>query len=284
MIFNSIMKRTSTRTFLDEPMSEQSLELIKDSIALVNGETGPNGNHIVFCLLDRTPRGKRTPAGTYGFIRNAQAYVSAAVPNNDGALEDFGYLLEKIIITLVPGGIGSCWLGGTFKRDDFTGSLKPDAGSIIPAVIPIGYPETERRGMEKAMRIVVKADNKKNWRDLFYLEDFSQTLDPDLHHEVMGRLCDSFEAVRLGPSASNKQPWRLVFDPSGRKIHFYLFEDHLYSGNKLGFSMQRIDAGIAMYHFGAVASENGFPGTWSSLDPGIGKIPQYLKYIKTYVY
>ncbi|MDX1359024.1 MAG: nitroreductase family protein, partial [Clostridia bacterium] len=120
------------------------------------------------------------------------------------------------------------------------------------------------------------------WTDLFHIGDFSKPMTSSDLNDGNSILLSSFESVRLGPSSSNKQPWRLIFDKDSAKVHFYLVEDAKYSIPKFGYSMQRLDAGIAMYHFSAVAAENGFEGKWVNEDPGIDVPSKEYKYIRTF--
>jgi len=282
MIFNFMQKRTSVRTFMEKSLSESDMVHINSILTEANQEKGPNGLNVKFSLLDIAPNDDGNIVGTYGFIRNAQAYIAGTTPNDKSALEDYGYLLEKIIIKLVEAGLGSCWLGGTFKRDDFSTPLALKKDMIIPAVLPIGYPVKNRRNAERAMRFIIKADKRLKWTDLFYNGNFETGLTSGSLTGVNSVLLSAFESVRLGPSASNKQPWRLVLDEENNQVHFYLDEDPKYSGNKLGFSMQRIDIGISMYHFQSVAEENGFAGTWNNQNPNLTVPNNNYKYIKTF--
>lgn len=72
--------------------------------------------------------------------------------------------------------------------------------------------------------------------------------------------------VRIAPSASNKQPWRIVMD--GNNFHFFLCRNKGY-GKALGFDIQRLDIGIAMCHFESVMNELGFLGKWNDKNPGL---------------
>ena len=73
------------------------------------------------------------------------------------------------------------------------------------------------------------------------------------------------EVVRWAPSASNKQPWRVV---RGRKRwHFYLARTKGYGKGLLTSlvklaDLQRVDMGIAMCHFELAAREAGIEGRW----------------------
>ena len=92
--------------------------------------------------------------------------------------------------------------------------------------------------------------------------------------------------VRLGPSASNKQPWRIL--RIGRSWHFYLQRTPNY---REGFlyrmftqaDLQRIDMGIAMCHFELTARELGLPGMWVNTNPGIDKLDDLTEYIVSWV-
>ena len=63
--------------------------------------------------------------------------------------------------------------------------------------------------------------------------------------------------VRLAPSASNKQPWRIL--KKENEYHIFLKETKGYA-NTLGFNIQKVDIGIAMCHFEMTAGEAGMDG------------------------
>ncbi|NMC08509.1 MAG: hypothetical protein GYA24_25090 [Candidatus Lokiarchaeota archaeon] len=69
--------------------------------------------------------------------------------------------------------------------------------------------------------------------------------------------------VRLGPSASNRQPWRVLKDKDGTTFHFYMDPAKGYQ------NMARFDIGIAACHFDLITKEAGIQGTWKVLNPGV---------------
>ena len=284
MLFDLIQKRTSIRTFQNKELTAADLKSVNELLADINSGTGLNRTSVNFQLTSTDPNGSGKVTGTYGFIKNPQAFIAGTIPNNNKSIEDYGYLLEKIIVGLVQYNIGSCWLGGSFKREDFKETLNVQDGYIIPAVIPIGYPMEKRRNYEKAMRYFVKADNKKDWVGLFFADNFKTGLWRENLSSSVKNLQYAFESVRLGPSASNKQPWRLLLNENEKKVHVYLNEDPGYSGNKTKFSMQRLDAGIALYHFDSVVGEYNFNGSWNHDNPGITLPSLDYKYILTYTW
>ena len=83
---------------------------------------------------------------------------------------------------------------------------------------------------------------------------------------------EALEAVRWAPSAVNLQPWRVIKD--GPRYHFY--EKHsLETEQTVGWDVQKIDMGIALYHFMAVSG-----GRCEISDPRLAADPD-VEYIAT---
>jgi hypothetical protein len=82
----------------------------------------------------------------------------------------------------------------------------------------------------------------------------------------------ALEMVRLAPSASNKQPWRVIKD--GESFHFFLQRTPGYRESLLKkalgiFDLQRVDMGIALCHFALTEAELGRQGQWREEPPAI---------------
>jgi hypothetical protein len=80
----------------------------------------------------------------------------------------------------------------------------------------------------------------------------------------------------LGPSASNKQPWRVIRDD--RAFHFFLCRNPGYEIT--GFDLQLNDMGIARCHFELSAHEAGLAGNWQVLENVMG--PAGWEYITSW--
>jgi hypothetical protein len=89
------------------------------------------------------------------------------------------------------------------------------------------------------------------------------------------------ECVRLAPSASNKQPWRIA--RSAAAFHFFLARDRAYSALMPIADLQRIDLGIAMCHFQFAAQKSGLDGEWQVLEPRIEGTPANFEYVVSFV-
>lgn len=201
--------------------------------------------------------------GTYGIIKNAPAFIVGAAGGAPFACADFGYALEGIVLVAAANGLGTCWLGGTFDRSGANEMLRLADDEVVPAVTPVGEP-ADRRGMvESAMRALVGAKKRRPWSELF----FDRTWNVPLSEAESGIWKPVLEAVRRGPSASNKQPWRIVRTGSEREaaFHLFLFEDKVYNTAIRGVRIQELDIGIAMRHFEAASRALDLPGRWSRL-------------------
>lgn len=267
-IIEIIKKRKSIRTFESRPLSNDDLNAILNYINQETNMVSPLGRKAKFELIQikNNISEKGIKLGTYGFIKNQQGYIVGIMENTKMGLVEFGYIFEKLILFVTSLGVGTCWIGGTFNRNSFAKEINLVDEEFIPCITPIGYAREKQRIFDKTLRYVTKADNKKSWSELFYKDNFETTLSQD----EVGDYAVPIEMVRLGPSASNKQPWRIVFSKEKNEFHFYLA--HTPNYNKLGFDMQLIDIGIAMCHFELACNELNFQGKWIFAEPNI-KLP-----------
>lgn len=253
-ITDVIKNRRSVRTYHDSKLPKEVKEKLQDYAEGIKGPFGV-GVHMKLIENEDMVKQKGGKIGTYGVIKGASCFVAGIISKEAGSLEELGYSMEKLLLYGEALGLGSCWLGGTFKRSQFAKTLELRDNQLIPAISPIGYPADKRTMLESIMRRVAGSDNRKLWSELFFEGHF----DKALTELEAGSYKTVLEMVRLAPSASNKQPWRLVKQTYG--YDFYLEHTKGYS-KALGFSIQRIDMGIAMCHFYMTAEELGIKGSW----------------------
>ena len=274
-ITEHIKNRVSVRTYIEQPLKTEIKEkLLKFSSDL----RGPFGGTLRFNLIesDLARKGSKAKLGTYGVIRGASTYVVAVVEKADGDLEDFGYLLEKVVLYATALGLGTCWLGGTFKKSEFGKAIEQKEHEILPCISPIGYPSSRRSLIDSTMRYVAGSKNRKSWEELFFLRNFSHPLsEPEADNYLT-----PLEMLRLAPSASNKQPWRIVKELN--KFHFYLQHTKGYA-KVMAYDLQRVDMGIAMCHFELIAKERGIEGRWQISDPGSISTTPDTEYVVSWV-
>ncbi len=87
--------------------------------------------------------------------------------DDNNALE-FGYAFEKIIFFSTDLGIQTCWLGGTFNKENFQEMSGLNENEFIPIISPLGYKKEKQRVFETAMRATIGADKRKPWSELVF--------------------------------------------------------------------------------------------------------------------
>jgi nitroreductase len=277
-----IRQRFSCRTYLDQPIDDQRQRRLAEFLA--TNQAGPLGTRARFALVAATQgdAGALRGLGTYGFIKGATGFIVGAAERSPKDLEDYGYLMEQIILFATDLGLGTCWLGGTFSKSRFARKIALRRGEIMPAVTAVGTiaegPQT-RDWIRKNARGTHRLPAKR----LFFEREFGQPL-PAAGADAYAA---PLEALRWAPSASNKQPWRIV--RVGNAFHFYLARTKGYGKGSLLFfllqlaDLQRVDLGIAMCHFELTARELGLAGRWVVQDPHIAKPDDTTEYIVSWI-
>jgi nitroreductase len=211
---------------------------------LLTNVRGPFETRVRFELIDLSgkERGEIKTLGTYGFIKGARMFIVGAVAKGNWAMEDYGYCMEKNILAATHLGLGTCWLGGTFNRSASALKINKRDDEVVPAITPVGYPRERKSMMDAAVRFFAKSNTRKAWEELFFLGDTKSFLP----RNIAGAYALPFECVRIGPSASNRQPWRIVRETDREVFHFYISRTPGYAEKLLGVSLQDIDMGIAM--------------------------------------
>lgn len=251
-ILDIIKNRHSVRTYNSEVLDKELKNKLEKYAAEIKGPFDSKLRLEIIDSLDFA-EGAGIKFGTYGIIKGAKTFIAAATHKEEHNMEQLGYCLEKLMLYAASLGLGTCWMGGTFKRSQFAELVKLKEDEIIPAITPIGHPSDKRAFVDSMMRRVAGSDKRKPWSELF----FNGSFDMPLKKEDAGSYADVLEMVRLAPSASNKQPWRIL--KQGNEYHIFLNETKGYA-NALGFNMQKIDIGIAMCHFEMTAGELGTVG------------------------
>lgn len=270
-----IRVRSSWRSYDTRQIPEDLKALLEE--ALTSSPKGPFGNEVRLSLLERLYQQDDKPRklGTYGVIKGAQNYLAGVVTDGEQALEDYGYVFEWLVLHATGLGLATCWMGGTFHRDSFGKALQIGSGEVVPAVSPVGYARGKRSVVDSVFRWVAASKKRKPWSELF----FDRTFDSPLSSGGGGEYSDALEMVRLGPSASNKQPWRVVHDDSG--FHFYIQRTKGYQRH-FATDLQRIDMGIGMCHFELSAAERGLSGEWRMAPPDLTP-PDRTSYLVSWI-
>ena len=268
-----VKKRYSVRSY-----KEQEVELDKRKAieSFINSLDNPFGKKVNFHYLDNREMKNEQKLGTYGVIKGAMQYIGTTIKLEPMALEALGYELEAVILYLAHLELGTCWLGGTFNRKRFAKAMNIEEDEIFPIITPYGYAATKKHMKEIVMRKMIKADQRKEWNQLFYINDFQTPL----IKEKAGELEVPLEMVRLGPSASNKQPWRILIKDNA--CHFYEYKQPGYS-DSFPYDIQRVDMGIAAAHFDFSVKEKGLKGYFDTeCEPEL-ELPHHMEYVFSWI-
>lgn len=258
-IIQAMKERRSVRSFNGKPLDAQMIEklhkIIDESYTLFGG-------NISIRLKRFDLKGDFKPS-TYGVIKGASDYFLMAIGEGEDSDITAGFQFEQIVLKAWELGLGTCWIAGTYKGSQFDqGEEWPD-GESLKIICPVGYPEKQRI-MEKMMRMTIGSNSRKPFSDLFFEDNFKKSLSRD------SKFGEPLEMLRLAPSSTNSQPWRVLVD--GNKVMFYY---------KPKYPITVIDCGIGICHFYETEKYNGFDGKFEK-ETGTPVPPDNWKYLISY--
>ena len=163
-------------------------------------------------------------------VKNVKAPYCFGFYTDDvnGALENIGFVGQQLSLELQARGIGSCWWG--MKKPDR--NHRTAEGLYCVITMGAGLPSG------KMTRALTEFDRKPI--EEICLKDKDGLL----------------EAVRLAPSAVNRQPW--LVEKVGDSYNFYLSKPKSVMDKLFLTAMRRIDMGIAMSHLYVSAKAQGY--------------------------
>ncbi len=190
--------------------------------------------------------------GAFGKVKDAPAYMAVIASTRQPAFQETaGYTAEGLILEATSMGLSTCWVAGFFNPSAVAKQIPLHSGERILAVSPMGFSAGEKTLEEKVLSRFARSYQR------IPLTRFVTGIDVSHCPDWMA---DAIEAVRLAPSAVNRQPWRLhiesdsvIFTVSSGLSDFYV--------------SKRLDCGIALLHFDVAARFHGIFGRWELLDP-----------------
>ncbi|OFZ46469.1 MAG: hypothetical protein A2381_02045 [Bdellovibrionales bacterium RIFOXYB1_FULL_37_110] len=245
MYVELIKKRCSVRTFTLDIFSKEKLSEIENILKNVSRTPFNTYGRFKMIKLDQGEgRSLVRAMTTYGVIKNPQYFLVGMINKVTGNLVDFGHSFEKIILDLTALDIGTCWLGGTFNQSIFAKYAQCLADEVIPCVVALGVSASLQSPTDRLIKFMAASHKRKEWKALFFQNNFKDFAVLANHHHQL-----ALEMVRLAPSASNKQPWRILYEDNC--FHFYLDRNSSYN-RLIDFlnlaDLQLVDMGIAMCH------------------------------------
>ncbi|MEW5733511.1 MAG: nitroreductase family protein [Thermodesulfobacteriota bacterium] len=271
----AIRNRHSFRRYETRELPPETLQKLSAKIAAIKAP--PFGGRPRCVLVDTGRQGAGRVAGTYGMIQGARYFLVGAVIPQELDMEAFGYYFEQAVLLCTDQDLATCWIGATVRRGAFAQRAGVGADEAVPAISPLGVATKRRSLTDIVARVSVSSSDRKPFSHLFFNEDMSRPLTP----ESAGEYAFCLEMVRLAPSATNRQPWRVVSDGMG--FHFFLKRTPGYKSLPGAPDMQRIDMGIALCHFELAASEKGLAGKYTRKLPH--ELPHHngMEYVATWL-
>lgn len=203
---------------------------------------------VVFIHADLGSEPKKL--GSYGTTKGARDFLGLVYTPGAPLDEEFAaYYFEQVILFCTSLGLGTVWLAGfTHGAFDPYITLQPSEKLIIAS--PVGYPGDSKPIMARIglANFEKMHATKKPFEALFCGPGFVPLIP-----EAAGEFRVPLEMVRLGPSAMNKQSFRILVD--GQVAHFYV----------VPASVAHLDVGIAMCHFEQTALQQGLTGAFEVL-------------------
>ena len=159
----------------------------------------------------------------------------AAVVYKGDALMRCGYIGESFILECTALGLGTCWLGGSYKKNVATAHMKLGGEERIAAVIAFGKPGEAYAGRPRKTLAALTGLSQER---LVALPEWQQL---------------ALSCARLAPSAINAQPWE--FHVEGDRLAIVR--------TSANFGFGKLDQGIAMLHTELGAAHGGMSGSWA---------------------
>jgi nitroreductase len=280
-ITDLISQRYSVRKYRETPIPENTQTELQTRLDTI--QSGPFGTHLRLRLVAATESDNQSLRGlsAYGSVKNPAGYIVGAVKVGEHALEDYGYAMEQAVLAATSLGLGTCWVGGVFSKSGFAQKIGKGKDEVVPAITPTGYAEEDAHFGDPAWKRT-RTNGRLPGEALFFEGKFGQPLEQG----SINGYAEALEMVRQAPSASNKQPWRIL--RAGKEWHFYCLRTPGYGKDTLLFKLlgiadlQRLDIGIAMCHFELTARQLELNGEWVSSDPGLPLIDKNTVYIATW--
>jgi nitroreductase len=264
-ILEAMLMRRSVRTYQTQTPPQDVLDRVTRAY-----DEADRLNNVALRLLmapaAQVEHGMTGLVGSYGKMKNPPLYaigVSREGPNDQ---LNFGFVMEQFILACTREGLGTCWVGGFFKKSLLEQATPLEAGERIVCITPLGYAEQRRFG-EKTMRALGGLNSRKPLSERVFEGAWGNPATQFL--ATRPTWLQVFEAARWAPSSSNSQP-----------VHYVLHERRIVAATRstvqakyltaLGgkdhaedLNFKNVDAGIAMAHVHLAAKHFGIAGRWS---------------------
>jgi len=267
-IEETIRNRVSVRNYDSRKLSKNDKEKLVNEISQL---TNPFGENVRIYLIEKDTVSNGEKLGTYGVIKGANTFLGVMADKSEFGLVAAGYQFENLVLIATNMGLATVWLAATFSRDQFEKAMDVREDELFPAISPIGYEAGKKSITESLMRKMMKSDKRKPWDEIFFQDSFGNPLSRKDANEYVSPL----EMLRLAPSATNAQPWRVV----KKQGSYHFFEIHKSNASEDEKMIKKVDLGIALSHFHQTSLEQGLAGSFEKRKDIKIDLPDNTNYI-----
>jgi nitroreductase len=244
--FDAIKGRRSRRSFQNKQIKKEHLA----QISSMCDEFHPYPSARSVLVRNSPDKTFKGVIGSFGKIKNSPAFIAFIGDlENPNVQEQVGYTSEGIILEAEAIGLSTCWVGGFFNKRVVESLFDVSNNEKVIAITPVGYAEKNPTIQEKLMTGFGRTHRRKELSSLISGIDTSNR--PDWVNLAL-------EAVRLAPSAANRQPWRFHVEQDSITVSI--------DNKKREFGIsKRLDCGIAMLHLEIAILNSCISGRWQFL-------------------
>jgi hypothetical protein len=214
----AIEQRVSTRSYSGTAIDKEKISVLINEIEEGNQKYG-----LSISFLEDGSNAFNTFGKSYGMFKGVRSLIVMKGPKNDIHLkEKLGYVGEKVILKATSLGLATCWVGGSFERQNPIFSVSE--GEEFVCVITVGIAADKKSLIGS---IVSKIKRTKDI-EAFYTSD----------NAVPDWFVSGITAVQKAPSAKNSQ-----------KVQFSYNDGIVRAGVPDSYRFDLVDLGIAKLHF-----------------------------------
>jgi nitroreductase len=258
-LMQALLSRYSLRSYDPNPLDENTL----DNIEKVVQTTEPllSFNRMGFSLHRHLSSKERSFA--MGMINphiQPPHILITWITGGEHPYTDLGFRMEQAAVQLHSMGIGSCFIGTLGREQSLNNQYNLPPQTVTGAILAIGKPVVPNAGNKPKKRLVLEK--------IAFRNDFSTPMNNP------GVLTPILEAARMAPSATNAQPWRLVW----KEPYLFLFVTSKKLANILSSEYKKYclyDGGICMANIAMALKAHNLTAHWDILDPSSPVLPEH---------
>lgn len=135
-IIEAMNARHSVRQYLEKPLEEDTLNLLKEEIESCNKESGL---HIQ--LVVDEPKAFDGFMAHYGKFSGVTNYIALVGKKDEKLDETCGYYGERLVLRAQQLGLNTCWVAMSYSK--IPGAFQISSGEKLTVVIALGYGKTQ---------------------------------------------------------------------------------------------------------------------------------------------